>query len=200
MTHGVSLISSILILSTMTKFDIGARVKHLRAQKQLTVRELARRSGVSATQISEIERNLTAPTVPTLMKIVSALGTEVSIFFESKNHRTVSVVRKNERQEFIDLKSNVFIQSLSNGITDTKLKVILAHPPPGVENIRGGYQHPGEELIYVIKGKVQVTIDGTCYILEEGDSVHFRGELRHTIKNITDHEVEVLAIITPPNY
>jgi uncharacterized cupin superfamily protein len=124
----------------------------------------------------------------------------MSIFFERKNPKSVSLVRKNDRQQFIDRQNNVFIEALSNGITDTKLKVILAHPPPGAENIRGGYQHTGEELIYVIKGKIQVTLDSANYILEEGDSIHFRAEMRHTIKNVTDQEVELLAVITPPNY
>jgi transcriptional regulator with XRE-family HTH domain len=184
----------------MTEFNIGARVKRLREEKKFTLREVSRRSGVSATQISDIERNLTAPTVPTLMKIIAALGADMSIFFERNNHKSVSVVRKDERQQFIDRQNHVFLESLSNGITDTKLKVILAHPPPGAENIRGGYQHPGEELIYVIKGKVQVTIAGASYILEPGDSIHFRGELRHTIKNITKKKVELISVITPPNY
>ena len=49
----------------MTDFNVGERVKQLRQEKKMSVRELARRSGVSATQISEIERNLTSPTVPT---------------------------------------------------------------------------------------------------------------------------------------
>ncbi|MFQ5633624.1 MAG: helix-turn-helix domain-containing protein, partial [bacterium] len=164
------------------------------------VRELSRRSGVSSTQISEIERNLTAPTVPTLMKIISALETDTSIFFERKNIKRITVSRRDERQEIIDRKNSVFIQSLTKGITDTRLKVILAHPPPGAENIKGGYQHPGEEFIYVIKGKIQVTIEDKSYILNEGDSIHFHSELRHIIKNITDGEVEALAVITPPNY
>jgi transcriptional regulator with XRE-family HTH domain len=184
----------------MTEFDIGSKVKQLREEKNFTLRELSRRSGVSATQISEIERNLTAPTVPTLMKIIAALGTETSIFFEREKTKTVSVVRKNERQRIIDEKNQVFIESLTTGIAGSKLKVILAHPPPGAENIRGGYKHPGEELIYVIKGKIQVTLEGTSYLLEEGDSIHFRGELRHIIKNITAGEVELLAAITPPSY
>jgi transcriptional regulator with XRE-family HTH domain len=184
----------------MTDFDIGARVKHLREEKDLTLREVGRRSGVSVTQISEIERNLTAPTVPTLMKIIAALGADMSIFFEPKKSQCVSLVRKNERQQFIDRQNHVYLEALSNGITDTKLKVILAHPPPGAENIRGGYQHPGEELIYVIKGRIQVTIAGKPYILEQGDSIHFRGELRHTIKNITKKKVELISVITPPNY
>jgi transcriptional regulator with XRE-family HTH domain len=66
----------------MTDFDVGAKIKQLRTEKNLSVRELSRRSGVSSTQISEIERNLTAPTVPTLMKIISVLEIETSIVFE----------------------------------------------------------------------------------------------------------------------
>ena len=184
----------------MTDINVGAKIRRLRTEKQMSLRELSRRAGVSSTQISEIERNLTAPTIPTLMKIISALGADTSIFFERRNELQVSVTRKNERPEIIDRKNNVYIQSLTRGITNSKLKVILAHPPPGAENIKGGYKHPGEELIYVIKGKIQVMIENEAYILEEGDSLHFHGELRHTIKNITDGEVELLSVITPPNY
>lgn len=184
----------------MTNLNIGVRVKKLRSGKKLTLRQLSGLSGVSATQISEIERNLTAPTVPTLMKIVSALDTEASIFFEKKDNKTISLVRKNDRQQLIDRKNNVFIENITTGITDSKIKAIIAHPPPGAENIPGGYQHPGEELIYVIKGKIEVQLNDTSYTLEEGDSIHFRGEIRHIIRNPTNQDVEVLAIISPPNY
>lgn len=184
----------------MVDLDIGSRVRELRNEKKLTLRELSRLSGVSPTQISEIERNLTSPTVPTLMKIVSALETEVSIFFERRENNTISFVRKNERQQLIDKKNNVFIEIITKGVTDSKIKAIIAHPPPGVENIPGGYQHSGEELIYVIKGKIEVHLNEAVYILEEGDSIHFRGEIKHKIKNISHKEVELLSVISPPNY
>lgn len=184
----------------MIDFDVGLRVKDLRKQKDISIRELSRRAGVSATQISEIERNISSPTVPTLLKIISGLGAAASIFFDTKIKKSVSIVRKNERQEFIDRKNSVFIQSLSNGIVNTNLKIILSHPTPGITNISGGYKHDGEEFIYVIKGKIQVTLDDRKYILNEGDSIHFQGEFNHTIKNITDHEIEILVVISPPNY
>ncbi len=184
----------------MTDLDIGFKIKYLRSEKKLTLRQLSGLSGVSATQISEIERNLTAPTVPTLIKIVSALDTEVSIFFEKRDNKTISLVRKNDRLQLIDRKNKVFIENITTGITDSKIKAIIAHPPPGAENIPGGYQHPGEELIYVIKGKIEVQLNDTSYTLEEGDSIHFRGEIRHIIKNISKEEVELLSIISPPNY
>lgn len=184
----------------MTDINVGEKIRRLRTERKMSVRELSRRSGVSSTQISEIERNLTAPTIPTLVKIIRALETDTSIFFERRNELQVSLTRRDERPEFIDRKNHVYIQSLTRGITNSKLKVILAHPPPGAENIKGGYKHPGEELIYVIKGRIQVQVENDVYILEEGDSLHFHGELRHTIKNITEDEVELLSVITPPNY
>ena len=98
------------------------------------------------------------------------------------------------------MKNNVFIEIITTGISDSKIKGIIAHPPPGAENIPGGYQHPGEELIYVIKGKIEVQLNDSSYILNEGDTIHFRGDLRHIIKNISDSEVELLSVISPPNY
>ena len=184
----------------MVDFDVGLRVRELRNEKNFSMRELSRRSGVSATQISEIERNISAPTVPTLLKIISGLDAAASIFFDTKLKKSVSVVRKKERREFIDRKNNVFIESLTDGIINTKVKVFLAHPPPGIINIRGGYKHEGEEFITVIKGKIQVQLDDKKFNLIEGDSIHFQGEFRHTIKNITNHRVEILVVISPPNY
>jgi transcriptional regulator with XRE-family HTH domain len=184
----------------MVGFDVGRKLKELREKKRFTIRELSRRSGVSTTQISEIERNLSAPTVPTLMRIISSLDTHASIFFEEKEERKVCVVRKSNRQEFIDRKNNVFVESLTEGITGTNLKVIVARPPPGSINIRGGYVHRGEELIYVIKGRIRVTLGEEEYILDEGDTIHFRGMIRHTIANITDREVELISVTAPPNY
>lgn len=184
----------------MNDFNVGARIKQLREEQRLSLRELSRRSGVSATQISEIERNLTSPTVPTLMKIIDALGTNTSIFFQDEKFKNISVLRKHERPKIIDEKNNVYLESLTTGIANSKIKVIIAHPPPGAVNIPEGYQHLGEELIYVIRGRIRVTVGNKEYELNEGDSIHFRGEFRHTIQNITDGEVELLSVISPPNY
>lgn len=181
-------------------FDVGRKLKTLRKENELTLKELSCKSGVSTTQISEIERGLTSPTIVTLMKLISALGQETSIFFEKDESRKVSLVRKSERPLIVDQKNKVYIESLTTGIVDSKLKVIITRPQPGHENIPGGYRHAGEELIYVIKGRLQVILEGRSYILEAGDSIHFRGEINHKIKNTTDDEVELLAVITPPSY
>ncbi|MFQ5708058.1 MAG: helix-turn-helix domain-containing protein [bacterium] len=182
------------------RFNVGKKLRDLRKENNLTLKELSQKSGVSTTQISEIERELTSPTLATLIKLISALGQETSIFFEPGNGKKVAIVRKNERPLIVDQKNQVYIESLTTGIMDSKLKVILTHPKPGHENIPGGYKHGGEELIFVIKGCIQVTLDGTSHIIESGDSIHFRGDMVHTIKNITDEEVELIAVITPPSY
>lgn len=78
-------------------FDVGKKIKSLRDENSLTLKELSCKSGVSTTQISEIERNLTSPTIVTLMKLISALGKETSIFFEQDSHQKVSMVRQDER-------------------------------------------------------------------------------------------------------
>jgi len=179
---------------------VGKKLKSLRQESNLTLRELSCKAGVSTTQISEIERNQTSPTVTTLMKLIAALGQETSIFFDDGIAKKVALVREDERQIIIDQKNQVHIESLTTGIVDSKLKVIITRPKPGHVNIPGGYQHPGEELIYVIKGQIEVKVGAKKHVLSQGDSIHFRGELRHSVKNITSGEVELIAIISPPNY
>lgn len=181
-------------------FNVGRKLKTLRQQNSLTLRDLSKKSGVSATQISDIERNLTSPTIATLIKLISALGQETSIFFENGDTKRISHVSKCQRMLVVDPQNDVHIESITSGIVDSKLKAIIAHPKPGQENIPGGYSHIGEELIYVIKGRVQVKLDDQSYTLEQGDCLHFRAEMRHTIKNITDDKVELLSVMTPPSY
>ena len=180
-------------------FNVGKKIKAIRREKNLTLKKLSWESNVSTTQISEIERGLSSPTIGTLMKIISALGQDTSIFFENARSKKVSLVRKNERPLIVDKKNHIYMESLTNGIIDSLLKVIITRPQSGHENIPGGYQHAGEELIYVNKGEIQVELDRKTYVLKEGDSIHFRGEMCHSIKNILNDEAELIIVVITPH-
>jgi len=180
--------------------NVGKKIKTIRQERNLTLKKLSRESNVSTTQISEIERGLSSPTIGTLMKLISALGQDASIFFENDRSKKVSLVRKNERSLIVDKKNHVYMESLTNGIVDSLLKVIITRPKSGHENIPGGYQHTGEELIYVNKGEIQVELDRKTYVLKEGDSIHFRGEMCHSTKNIINEEAELIVVITPHSH
>jgi len=180
--------------------DIGKKLREIRSLKKLTLKEVSQKSGVSITQISEVERNLTSPTVPTLIKIAKGLGQDISVFFESNNKKQISIVRKNERNIIIDRVNNVISESLTSGIVNTKLKVVVGPLKHGKEIIRGGFQHEGEELDFVLTGTVLCKIGDESFILEEGDSIHFNAELKHSFISIGDGDAELLAVITPPNY
>ncbi len=87
-------------------FNVGKKIKAIRREKNLTLKKLSWESNVSTTQISEIERGLSSPTIGTLMKLISALGQDTSIFFENARSKKVSLVRKNERSLIIDKKKS----------------------------------------------------------------------------------------------
>jgi quercetin dioxygenase-like cupin family protein len=61
------------------------------------------------------------------------------------------------------------------------------------------HPHPGQEFIYVLEGKLIITLDNTQYILEKGDNFYFNSTIPHTLKNIHSSSAKVLWIITPPN-
>ena len=182
------------------ELEIGKKLRELRKSNNLTLKKVSERSGVSITQISEIERELTSPTVPTLMKIAKGLGQDISFFFERNNDTQISLVRKNERNIIVDRVNNVISESLTKGIANTKLKVVVGPLKKGHEIIKGGFQHEGEELDFVIKGTVLCKIGNQTFILEEGDSIHFKADLKHSFTSIGNGDAELLAVITPPNY
>jgi quercetin dioxygenase-like cupin family protein len=59
--------------------------------------------------------------------------------------------------------------------------------------------HPGQEFIYVLEGKLMITLDNTQYILEKGDNFYFNSNVVHILKNIHNSSARVLWVVTPPN-
>jgi len=187
-------------METTQQLEIGKKLREIRKSKEMTLKAVSEKSGVSITQISEIERELTSPTVPTLMKISRGLGQDISIFFEKNDKKQISVVRRDKRNKIIDHANTIISESLTNGIANTKLKVVVGPLKEGVEIIKEGFQHEGEELDFVLKGTVLCKIGDQSFTLNEGDSIHLNSSLKHSFLSIGNGDAELLAVITPPNY
>jgi len=181
-----------------SKHELGARIKRVRLERNLTLKEVEVKAKVSATHVSEIERGMTSPTVGALTKIARALGTEPAYFLQSDTHPPVSVVRKSERRVFEHRDWGANISCLSQGIRGASMSFLEVELAPGLTHNLEPMTHTGEELVHILKGVVEINRAAERHLLKEGDSIHFRADEPHTIRNIGDAPARVLWIASPP--
>jgi transcriptional regulator with XRE-family HTH domain len=181
---------------------IGREIRELRKARRLTIKDLAERTRLSIGYLSEIERGLASPHVKALHDIAGALGVTIGWFFHATD-----AAEPGEHEIFVRSPNRRHVH-FASGITDEllsphlrgKLELLLSRFPPGASSGGDPYTHSGEEAGIVIKGSLELWVDGKRVVLEEGDSFGFESSLPHRYSNTGDSEAVVIWAITPPSY
>ncbi|MEG1524184.1 MAG: XRE family transcriptional regulator [Clostridia bacterium] len=177
--------------------DIGDKIKRLRLQLGLTQEELAARTELSKGFISQLERDITSPSIATLMDILETLGTDVGAFF---NEKPVGKVVYGAEDMFIkEEEDGSSIRWLVTNAQRNALEPILVTLPAGVESAPDD-PHEGEEFGYVLAGGVVLQLGERKYRVRKGDSFYFRPNSVHKLANVGKNEAKVLWISTPPSF
>jgi transcriptional regulator with XRE-family HTH domain len=180
----------------MEVIDVGRRIKSFRKRKGLTLQELAERSSVSATAISAIERNVSSPTVNTLASIGKALGESLSSLLGEKEARYV-LTRRGERSPEASLGPGTLCESLGSEALGHRFRPVLALLAPGAESGDAAGDRPGEDFLYVLRGALQVEVDGTTLPLSEGDALCLGSGTPYRWRNASGGETVLLMVTTP---
>ena len=177
---------------------IGQRIKELRSQRNLTLEDLAARSGCTPGFLSQIERNRAVPSIATLDAIAEALDTRVSDFFPD-TIKTAKIVRHDQRETFQFEGSSTVYSLLSTKFPHAAIDAFLMTIVPAREALPTDETraHVGEEFYYVLQGVLRLSYSDTFYDLCPGDTVHFRSTLKHRLENNGDQPVVLLGLITP---
>jgi len=171
------------ITDGLQPYALGEKLRGLRLKKSMGLVELGKHTGFSAAMLSKLERGKLFPTLPTLLRIAMVFSVGLDYFFtdERKRH-VVAIVRKQERVRFPErLGGDVayHFESLDFKATERKLNAFLAEFAP----VPGGkvrlHQHPGVEFLYLIGGKLELTIGSDVHTLEAGDAIYFDASVRH---------------------
>lgn len=176
--------------------EIGSKIKRLRLQLNLSQSELADRCELTKGYISQLENDLTSPSIATLMDILAALGTNLSEFFKKEDDRRVT------------FSENDFIEKHEDGMV---LKWIIPNAqknemePVLVELLSGAstsvdFPHEGEEFGYVLDGKICITLGESNYVCKKGETFYYAADRSHHIKNIGKTIARLLWVSTPPNF
>ena len=171
---------------------IGLKVRQLRRQRNLSLQQLAERSGVSAAAIHKIERNGMVPTVATLMKLAAAFNRSVSYFVEEEPIRSAVMVRAGEGKSVFTSKRGIELKSVSGPYGPFFMAGALAAVRPLAESGSRPMQHPGEELVYLLEGSLTFVVDGEEFALQPGDALHFRTDHPHRWSNPSDEPARAM--------
>ncbi len=172
---------------------VGTRIRKLRESRELSLRGLSERSGVSVNAISRIERGETSPTVSSLHRLATALSVQISEFFEPGTEHTIIQVRKTRRRRTRG--EGILIESLGNGLPGQRLEPFLMTLLPGARSGEEPVTHGGEEFVFCVAGEVEYVIERESYRLEEGDSVLFQANQSHLCRNTGLEKAVVLFVI-----
>ena len=179
--------------------NVGKKIRELRQQRGLSLRQLSEKVEVSPSAIQKIERNLISPTLGTVLKIVKGLGTTLqSLLDEQSEARDVVYLPEEKRRTVTVPDLKISIQSLAAGLANQAFSAVLLTIQKGARMKERDFHHHGEELQLCLKGKVKFTIRHETYILKRGDSLRFTSHLRHYWENVGDTEAQLLIICSPP--
>ncbi|HEY9088830.1 MAG TPA: cupin domain-containing protein [Anaerolineaceae bacterium] len=175
--------------------DVGYRLRVLREERGVSMRSLARRSGLSANALSMIERGLTSPSVSTLSKLANALEVPIMAFFRKEPDRQSVVYCKANDRNRIDF-TNGFWEGLGSEYFNGRLEAFLLTLDDGGASGPHGMIHTGYEFIFCLEGKVEYEVDGQIYQLEKGDSLIFAANMLHRWHNMSKKPSKLIMLIS----
>jgi transcriptional regulator with XRE-family HTH domain len=181
--------------------NVGRKIRELRGQRGLTLRQLSAQADVSPSSIQKIERNLISPTLGTVLRIARGLGVGIeSLLNAHPETREVVYLPKEKRGTIAVPDLRITLQCLAEGLPDQAFSAVILTIPRGAKMKEREFQHHGEELMYCLKGTVEFAIGDQQYLLTAGDSLRFKSNLRHFWRHVGEEEAQLLMICAPPIY
>ncbi len=176
--------------------EIGAKIKRLRLQLNLSQSELADRCELTKGYISQLENDLTSPSITTLMDILNALGTDLSEFFKKEEDKRITFTASDfiEKQEGGKLLKWIVPNAQKN-----QLEPILVELQAGCST-SADFPHEGEEFGYVLEGKICIELGKKKYNCKKGEVFYYTADKTHNIYNNGKTGAKFLWISTPPNF
>lgn len=162
--------------------DVGARLRSLREERGVSMRALARRSGLSANALSMIERGLTSPSVSTLHKLSGALEVPITAFFREEPPRSKIVFCKASDRVRIPLVKGVW-EGLGGESFTGRMEPFMITVDTGGSSGPYGMIHTGHEFVFCLRGALEYNVDGEQFTLQAGDSLLFAANLNHRWRN-----------------
>jgi transcriptional regulator with XRE-family HTH domain len=182
----------------MKGMEIGDKIKRLRIRNQLTQEELANRCELSKGFISQVERELTSPSITTLLDILECLGTNIKDFFNETIDEKI-VFKKDD----IFVRENPDLQNQIQWIVPNSQKnrmepILLNLEPGGITKTDD--PHEGEEFGFILAGSVNLHLGNHVFKVRKNESFYFKAIVSHYLSNPGSTKAKVLWVSTPPSF
>jgi len=186
---------------------IGGKIKSIRESRNLTIDEVAERSGVNKEQIERIENDVELPSLAPLIKIARTLGVRLGTFLDDQTELGPVISRAKDIKERSTIRftneskvarKHMEYHSLSQDKAGRHMEPFLIDIEPGQTDFALS-SHEGEEFIYVLEGAIEVVYGKDKYYLDEGDSIYYDSIVAHHVhaRNEAEH-ARILGVVYTP--
>ncbi|MDH7796932.1 MULTISPECIES: cupin domain-containing protein [unclassified Beijerinckia] len=180
--------------------DVGDRLRFVRTQKKMSQRLLAKRAGVTSSTISLIESNQVNPSVGALKRVLDGIPMGLAEFFSvtapADEHQAFY-----RAEELLEIgKEDISYRQVGSYSNGNMLQILKETYQPGADTGSVPLQHDGEEGGVVIRGQLEVTVDGERCVLGPGDAYSFESRRPHRFRCVGSEPCEVISACTPPTF
>jgi transcriptional regulator with XRE-family HTH domain len=181
--------------------QIGEKIKRFREDENLTLQDMADRTGLSTAVLSQIENHLISPPLGTLVRLTRALELSPGHFFDQHPDKAFTIVRQAERRPVSRFASKRGVQygysyeSLGYDMKDRHMEPFLVTLEPATLASPKPASHDGEEFLFVLEGEMIVTLGDHSDVLQPGDAVYYDSNIPHLVQCKGNEKALILAVI-----
>jgi transcriptional regulator with XRE-family HTH domain len=175
---------------------VGARIRQRRKELGYSLRELGARTNLTASFLSQVENGQSSVSLASLQRIATALEVPMFAFLENAQPRS-PVMRVGERPRLDICDPEICYELLSRDLGG-RLMAIMVRVQPGGRRVAERLAQPTDEIMYVVSGKLSITIDEQTYTLDPGDSICYAGRSLREFSALGGEELQVVCCLTPP--
>jgi len=159
---------------------IGIRVKEVRKGYELSLKKLADDTGLSISLISRVENGLAMPSIPTLQIIAKSLKVDIGHFFKTNTPKQFIISPKSKPRTIVSGKGYKNVELLVEGMEVAFMEptIVTTEHKDQEEDVKL-MAHDGQEFMYVLEGKLELTLGESKYIMNKGDAAYWNGHVPH---------------------
>ena len=178
--------------------DVGPRLRKVRERSGLSQRALAKRSGISNATISLIESRKLNPSVAILKRILDGIPMDLSAFFATESAEPEPFVYRAD--ELVEIgRGKISYRQVGRELAGRSVQILHERYAPGADTGKVALHHGGQEGGVIIRGHLELTVDGERFVLGPGDAYYFDSSRPHHFKNDGSDVCEIVSACSPPS-
>jgi transcriptional regulator with XRE-family HTH domain len=181
------------------EINVGRELRSLCAQRGLSIRALAEKSGLAVNTLSLIQNGKTSPSVSTLQQLALALEVPITAFFKNDFPQSRVAYIKSGQYPGAAIAHGT-LEDLGGGLKDTSIEPFIVSIKPNSNSGTHPIVHTGHEFMFCLEGRIVYVIENQTYLLEPGDSLLFESHLPHSWQNVEEVSARAILILCPLDY